>query len=322
MKFMTSIISFFVFLLFISATIAQDVSGRDTPPMVASLLGNDMVNSGLAERDFTLSPLGDELFYTIQSTRFVKSVIIYRRKVNGKWQKPVIAPFSGKYRDLEAFFSPDGSSIYFASDRPANPGDSTKDFDIWKTVRKGNEWEEPVNLGPKVNSEKGDEFYPSVTRSGNIYFTASPVNGGIGKEDILVCRFENGNYGERVVLDTTVNTKGYEFNAFVDPEERFILFTCQQGRKDEIGGGDLYISKKNEQDQWMPAVNLGKTVNSKGLDYCPFVSWDKKILFFTSNRNLLAGSDIASFEDLVERLGRPGNGFDDIYWVDFSAIIK
>ncbi len=319
---MRSLVFFFAFLIFISTTIAQDVTGTNTPPAEASLYGNDLVNSGLSERDFTLSPRGDEMFYTIQSSRFIKSAIIYRRKVNGKWEEPVIAPFSGKYRDLEAFFSPDGNSVYFASDRPAAPGDMSKDFDIWKTVRKGNRWEEPVNLGPKVNTEKGDEFYPSVTRSGNIYFTTTAANGGIGKEDILLCRFENGEYSDRIVLDTTVNTKGYEFNAFIDPDERFILFTCQQGRKDEMGGGDLYMSKKNIQEQWMPAVNLGRAVNSPGLDYCPFVSWDKKILFFASNRNLLAGRDIGSFGDLAERLRSPGNGFDDVYWVDFSSFMK
>ncbi len=319
---MSSIAFFFVFLFSIKSTFAQDVPGTNTPPAEASLFGNNLVNSGLSERDFTLSPRGDELFYTIQSSRFIKSAIIYRRKVNGKWLKPVIAPFSGKHRDLEAFFSPDGNSIYFASDRPAAPGDIAKDFDIWKTVRRGNGWEEPVNLGPKVNTEKGDEFYPSVTRSGNIYFTTTPVNGGIGKEDILWCRFENGQYSERMVLDTAVNTKGYEFNAFVDPDERFILFTCQQGRKDEMGGGDLYISKKNSQDQWAPAMNLGRTVNSPGLDYCPFVGWDKKILYFASNRNLLGGRDVVSLEDLAEKLRGPGNGFDDVYWVDFSTFIK
>jgi len=39
-----------------------------------------------------------------------------------------------------------------------------------------------------------------------------------------------------------------------------------------------------ENGEWRPAVNLGKNINSAFLDYCPFVSRDKKYLFFTSNR--------------------------------------
>lgn len=312
-----------LFFHFIASGIhAQQIADFSNPPLQAALFGGHFINSGLNQRDFTLSPKGDEIFYTMQSTRFVKSVIICRQMKNNKWQAPAIAPFSGQYRDLEAFFSSDGNTLYFTSDRPVDSNDKTNDFDIWKVQRKGDGWGAPVNLGKNVNTENGDEFYPSVARSGNIYFTTTPESGGVGKEDIVMCRFENAGYTERMVLDTAINTKGYEFNAFVDPDETFILFTCQQGRKDEMGGGDLYMSKKNAQQQWQPAVNLGKAVNSTALDYCPFVSWNKKILFFSSNRNLLANKKINSFGELSGSLAGPGNGFDDIYWIEFESYLK
>ncbi|MGO8055647.1 hypothetical protein, partial [Rhizobium leguminosarum] len=103
---------------------------------------------------------------------------------------------------------------------------------------------------------------------------------GIGKEDIYMARINNGKYEEPVALDSAVNSKTYEFNAFVSPDESFIIFSSF-GRKDDLGGGDLYMSVKDEKGEWQPAKHLS-ILNTTRIDYCPFVSNNKKILFFTS----------------------------------------
>lgn len=161
----------------------------------------------------------------------MKSTIIFLKKVNGIWSHPSIAPFSGTSRDLEASFSTDGKTVYFASDRQINDAYSINDFDIWKVEKEKSGWGNPINLGTTVNSLK-NEFYPSVTSTGNIYFTAEPIN-GFGAEDIILCRNANGKYLEREILDTNINTAGDEFNAFVDSEETFIIFSSYKGRADE-----------------------------------------------------------------------------------------
>jgi Tol biopolymer transport system component len=289
-------------------------------PATATLFAPGIISDGLNNRDFTMSPDGNEVFYTIQSQRFLKSTIVHIQKQKGIWQQPEIASFSGKHRDLEAFFSPDGKTVYFSSDRFVNASDSTHDFDIWKVEKTKTGWSDPIHLGNKVNSAK-NEFYPSVSKSGNIYFTAMPAN-GYGEEDIVMCRYAQGIYLDREILDTAINTKGDEFNAFVDPDEKMIVFSCYKARKDELGGGDLYISYKNATGKWEPAVNMGTAVNSNALDYCPFVSWDKKTLYFASNRNRLATSNPSNYEDLHSVLSSAGNTSDDIYYVDFSSFIK
>jgi WD40-like Beta Propeller Repeat len=93
---------------------------------------------------------------------------------------------------------------------------------------------------------------------------------------------------ESVALDTGVNSALYEFNAFVSPDEQFILFTAF-GRKDDKGRGDIYVSTKNEKGNWLPAKNL-EVINSEKLDYCPIVSFDNKTLFFTSERHVIPES--------------------------------
>ncbi|MGZ3765684.1 MAG: hypothetical protein ACXVB0_20815 [Mucilaginibacter sp.] len=301
-----------------SAAIGQvTYPGGRLPGGTPQLFAKGILSNGLSNRDFTISPKGDEIFFTLQQAHFASSTILHMVKKNGKWGQPEVASFSGRYRDLEATFSPDGQTIYFSSDRPLNGG-KAKDFDIWRVKRSANgQWGKPKNLGTNVNSGK-DEYYPSIAGSGNLYFTAEIPNGK-GSEDIVICRLTDTGYSKPESLPENINTKYDEFNAFVDPGEQFILFSSY-GRPDDMGGGDLYISHKDKNGNWMPVKHLPSPINSTSLDYCPFVTWDKRYLVFTSNRLNKEFKDgkVKSYRKLTELLNSPGNGWDDIYWVKFN----
>jgi hypothetical protein len=318
---MRSKFAFIVIILFCCTIFlhAQQVTypDKDLPADTAKIFANGILSDGLSNRDFTISPNGDEIFFTLQGQKFSSSTILYMHKENGKWSSPEVAPFSGTYRDLEATFTADGKTIFFSSDRAVNDKDSTNDFDIWKVEKTSNGWGEPTHLGFTVNTEK-DEFYPSLTKNGYLYFTVE-AEYGKGKEDIVMCAFKNGAYEKPVSLPKAINSSGYEFNAFVDPDSKYILFTGY-GRKDDIGRGDLYISKKDINGNWLPAEHLPAGINSGDLDYCPFVSWDKKILFFTSNRSskALTVHGKQNYNELKTLLENAGNGMDDIYWIKFA----
>lgn len=288
-------------------------------PASPHIFAAGIINTGLSERDFALSPDGTEIMYTLQSPQGVFQTILYSKKnMQGTWCKPEVAPFAGKYSDLEPSFTADGKKLFFSSNRPVN-GTEIKDFDIWVVEKENGKWGEPRNLGSPVNT-KEDEFYPSITKTGNLYFTAAYKN-GIGKEDIFMAKLENGKYGEPVPLDTAVNSKSYEFNAFVSPDEDYIIFTSY-GRKDDKGRGDLYMSIKDAAGKWLPAKNLS-FLNSEKLDYCPFVSFDKKTMFFTSERinlkNSFAGNPI-KLDDLINSFTSPQNGGGDIYFINFEKL--
>ncbi|MGB5007486.1 MAG: hypothetical protein WBO39_11160 [Ferruginibacter sp.] len=314
-------ISFFILFLSIFSASAQQHIGLNQPPEVAEIFGKDFISTGISERDFALSPDGTELFYTIQSPQGIFQTIVYSKKDSkGNWSKPEVAPFAGRFSDLEPAFTADGKKLFFSSNRPLS-GSEIKDFDIWVVEKEKDKWGEPRNLGSPVNT-KEDEFYPSITKTGNLYFTAAYKN-GIGKEDIFMVKWENGKYGETVVLDTAVNSKMYEFNAFVSPDEDFIIFSSY-GRKDDMGRGDLYMSMKDASGNWQPAKNLSQ-LNSAKLDYCPFVSFDKKILFFTSERTNIKNAypdKPVMIDDLIEYFTSPQNGGGDIYWISFDKILE
>ena len=314
-------VNLLVFTLIFSGAVAQvSYPGRHLPSDTPQLFAKGILSDGLSDRDFTISPKGDEIFFTLQQARFASSTILHMILKNGEWSRPEVAPFSGRYRDLEAAFSPDGQTVYFSSDRPTS-GDKTKDFDIWKVKKLSNgQWGEPENLGTTVNSAK-NEFYPSITKSGNLYFTVE-ADYGKGSEDIVVCKWTDSGYSKPESLPEDINTKFDEFNAFVDPDEQFIIFSSY-GRPDDMGGGDLYISHKANGGNWVPVKHLPSPLNSTSLDYCPFVTWDKQYLIFTSNRlsQLFKDGSTKSYQQLKDMLTSPGNGWDDIYWVKADTIL-
>ncbi len=285
----------------------------DTPVIFAPGLVSDQFGN----RDMAISPNGDEMFYTLQFRGGLISTILHSKKINDKWAKPEIASFCGLYGDLEPAFSPDGSKLYFVSNRPMSDAGKTKDYDIWYVTKENGKWTNPQNAGAPINTEK-DEFYPSIAKSGNIYFTRA-VEGR--EEDIMVCRYENDKYEPAEGLSDSVNSVADEFNAFVDPDEQYIFFSSY-GRKDDLGNGDLYLSKKNEKGEWMQAMHLDKNINSRGIDYCPYITPDKKYFFFTSNRHNIKipfaeKQDIQSLHALLQS---PLNGYDNIYWMKADDI--
>lgn len=284
------------------------------------MLGKDFISTAINERDFALSPDGKEILFTISTPKSTFQTIVYSKQVSeGKWSPLEVVSFAGNFSDLEPAFSPDGNTIYFSSNRPLS-GNVVKDFDIWKVSRKGSGWGSPENVGSPVNTE-ADEFYPSITKSGNLYFTAT-YNDGPGREDIYVAQYQNGQYQKPVALDTTINSKFYEFNAFVSADEKYILFTSY-GRADDMGGGDLYMSTRDANGNWQPAKNMA-ALNSKQLDYCPFISADGKRLFITSDRHQLPTTfsiQHATYQDIQKLSVAPLNGNGNIYWIDFQTVL-
>jgi len=312
-------------VLFLLIVIVGPASAQDTfslsvnqPPTAHKLFGEGVISTFINERDFALSPDGNEMYYTISTPKSTFQTIVYCKKSKDGWTKPEVAAFAGEFSDLEPAFSADGNTLFFSSNRPTT-GNTPKDFDVWKVKRAGNGWSVPENVGAPVNTE-ADEFYPSITKSGNLYYTAAYA-GGVGKEDIYVSAFQNNSYQKPVALDTAVNSRFYEFNAFVSPDEQFILFTSY-GRKDDAGGGDLYMSMKDAAGKWKPAKNL-KELNSRQLDYCPFVSPDGKSLFFTSERHQLPTSfqsPKATYKNVKQVGTGVLNGLGNIYWIDFQKV--
>ena len=90
--------------------------------------------------------------------------------------------------------SPDGLSLYLASNRPgsmeSSPG--VRSLDIWVSHRTSTEapFGAPVNLGTPINSE-ADDFCPTPVRGNGLFFVSRKVVAGVtcGLGDIYFTRF-------------------------------------------------------------------------------------------------------------------------------------
>lgn len=281
------------------------------------LLGEGIISTGLYERDLAIAPDGNQLIYTLGDYKQEKRSLVQINKVDGKWSEPELVDFSGTYQDIEPFYANEGNTLFFASNRPMDNNTKRKDYNIWCSNKVDGKWSQPKPLNKTINTEQ-DEFYPSVSNNGNLYFTATKAN-GIGKEDIFMAKKINGDYQKATVLDSTINTKHYEFNAFVNPEENLLIFSSY-GRADGFGGGDLYYSVKDKAGNWSLSKNMGENINSIKLDFCPFVDVNQNNLYFTSERIVNDSTKINSVKELKAFANRAQNGTGNIYKIGFEAL--
>ncbi|MGB0896374.1 MAG: TolB family protein [Flavobacteriaceae bacterium] len=280
------------------------------------------IKSYAKTRDFTISTTSNEVYFTVQSPNEELSGIFKTVKTNENWSTPVLASFSGEFKDLEPYLSPDGLRLYFASNRPLSKAENkTKDFDIWVVTRKSSteSWSDPMNLGAPINT-KHNEFYPAISNSKNLYFTSDRPTAK-GKDDIFMSEWDSGTYSRVTSLSSSINTEGYEFNAYIAPDESVLIFSGYN-RKDGLGSGDLYISFKNTDGSWLEAKNMGDIVNSKAMDYCPFVNWESKRLYFTSRRSAVTPKRKLDTQEFLNEISSYSNGLSRIYSIEISTLLK
>jgi hypothetical protein len=303
----------FTFYILTAILLVQSLQGQENTVVQPAL--EDM-GEFINIRDFTKATNNEEAYISIQSITADLSVLAKIINIDGHWGQPELVPFSGQYIDLEPMLTNQDRRLYFASNRPVDSTSITpKDFDIWYVEREhaNAPWGKPINVGVPINSEH-NEFYPSLAQNMNLYFT-SDRSGTLGLDDIFMGAWKGAAYETPISLGESINTEGYEFNAFVSPNEAYLIFSGYD-REEGYGSGDLYISFRDETGKWGPSTNMGKEINSKFMDYCPFVDHNNQTLYFTSRRSAIGGVlDLSSIGEVQNELQRYENGQSRIYRV-------
>jgi hypothetical protein len=310
--------------------LSGDYLGRTPPGTAPELFSPGVVSTGLYERDVAMTPDGNELYFGLIDGGYVTIAVMKRS--GGAWSGPEIAPFCDNpdVYDLEPHITPDGRQFLFLSTRPRGGQELKKGWanqDIWAMDRTPDGWGPPYNLGAPVDTD-APEFFPSVTRGGTIYFTRDFGEGGRSRSLILRARAVepagpgSPRYAEPEILPAAVNPGDHQFNAFVDPDEKFII-VCMAGRPDAIGDCDYYVTFRNSDDTWTGPVNMGPAVNTPGNNVgSPYVSPDGRYFFFASNRSSDAAPPAGerTYRSIQRMAAEPQNGDADIYWMDASFI--
>ncbi len=265
--------------------------------------------------EFSIS--GDTLYFVKSAPDVSKWTICVSYYKNKKWTTPEVAPFSGQYWDADPFFSKDGKTLFFTSNRPVKEGVKKEDMDIWKLEKTSKGWSEPIWLDEPFNSDKS-EYYPTLADNGNMYF-GSRREGGKGGADIYVSKLINGKYHTPVNLGEAINTSGSEYEPMISRDEKFMIVL--RASPDDLVNADLFISF-NKNGTWTTAEKLPPPFNTDVTEFSPKITRDGKYFFFASSRNSSPTISVKreTIAEVQKRIHNAGNGLCDIYQVDLSAL--
>jgi Tol biopolymer transport system component len=204
-----------------------------------------------------------------------------RASTDDPWGPPVnLGPVvNTEYNEGAPHLSRDGHRLFFASRRPGGLGSN----DFWMSWRDHTHddlgWEEPVHLGPAVNSPYFDAG--ASLRRPEFYFV-SDRPGSLGYKDIYVSRVRGDGTFSPPVLVTELSSTGDEQRPSIRFDGLEIFF---QSYRVGSTSYDVWVStRKSNADAWSTPVKLGPAINSAYHDRQPDISEDGTMLFFGSSR--------------------------------------
>ena len=152
--------------------------------------------------------------------------------------------------------------------------------DIYMSVRHGDRWSQPRNLGAPVNSVWWESF-PSLSIDGYTLYFASRRPGGYGGIDLWCCTLEEGRWSEPKNLGPEINTPGNETAPYIHFDDKTLYF-ASDGHTG-MGGMDLFMARRTERGEWK-VENLGYPINTPGDENNLIVAPDGRTAIFSSDR--------------------------------------
>jgi peptidoglycan-associated lipoprotein len=201
---------------------------RPVPGMI-NTLGNDATPCLTAE--------GNTLYFTRCNPKN-GSCRIFRSTRNGPgWAEPVMVPIMSDTVDVgHPAVTVNEDKMYFVASN-AEGGYGGKD--IWFMNRSEDDtWEEPVNLGPTVNTER-DEMFPYIHVSDTVLFFASDGHPGMGGLDIFRSVGGGSDWEQAENMRNPINSGADDFGITVN--EKITSGFLASSRVDGRGSDDIYI---------------------------------------------------------------------------------
>jgi outer membrane protein OmpA-like peptidoglycan-associated protein/tetratricopeptide (TPR) repeat protein len=240
----------------------------------------DSVNTKDAEYYPTISLDGHMLIFTRRvndnNEDFYQSTL-----TGGHWSKARSLPGNINTNENEAAqsVSLDGQFMIFnGCNFPGGFGSC----DLYVSYLGPDGWASPDNLGDSVNTEYW-ESGPSLSPDKKDLYFSSNRPGGYGGSDIYVChRLLNGHWSAAENLGPAINTSGDEATPFIHADNQTLYFNSngQPG----YGGNDIFLSRKNPDDTWGKAENLGYPINTIEDEGSLVVAADGKTAYYASDR--------------------------------------
>ncbi|MGH7194312.1 MAG: TolB family protein, partial [Candidatus Saccharimonadales bacterium] len=250
---------------------------------------------------------------------------------NGHWSAPVIAPFSGHWRDLEPAMSPDGAFMVFASSRPAAGGTraidgswSGKDYpgkggNLWRVDRVGSGWSAPVRLPDIINSSNA-VFSPSIAADGSLYYMQAAGEGNHFR--LFYSQYKDGKYQPPVLLQFTAGKWG-GVDPAVSPDQTFMVFSSPRPPTPTQQADLFIVFHKN--GKWGEPQHLGDEVNRYASNIEARLGPDGHTLYFSSGYVVPVAypkKDTAAAVQSLKEVQGWNDGLENIWQADLAAYLQ
>src|ERR1700730_877183 len=185
------------------------------------------ISSAEFESHAAFDPRNGDLYFVRSTPKFEGWRILVGHCTAQGWSNPVSPSFAGDGVEADPFFTPDGRSLYFISNRTTD-GVRKTDTDIWRIDRDDHEtWGTPVRLPEPINS-KNYEWFPRLATAGWLYF-GSGRSGGSGRTDIWRGRQDAGGKWLVQNVGPEVNTAANEHEAEPSKDGEFLMILGDGG---------------------------------------------------------------------------------------------
>ncbi|MFC5581422.1 TolB family protein [Rhodanobacter terrae] len=220
------------------------------------------------------------------------STLMESHRHGGHWSSPRVAPFSGRWRDLDPAMAPDGSFVLFVSNRPTGSGGSPIDavsagkryagrgMNLWRVNQQGHGWSAPVRLPDIVNSSSMT-FAPSVAADGSIYFIGRSAPDA--QLHLLRSVYRDGGY-QRPYAVTLGDANAQIRDPAIAPDRSFMVFSIKHDTQQPYRLAIAFHTPTG----WSAPRDLGDTVNGGKHSMGAQLGPDHRTLYFYSDRRLPA----------------------------------
>lgn len=164
--------------------------------------------------------------------------------------------------------------------------------DFMQSIKTPHGYTKATVIDGSINTEPSKGAI-NISQDGEWLIFAGNFSGkGFGNFDLYISYNTPNGWSEPVNLGPNINTEYWESSPSLSADKNALYFSSD--RPGGYGGNDLYVSYRQPNGKWSPAINMGPSVNTKGDELAPFVHADNQTLYYTSS-------------------GLPGYGGTDLY---------
>ena len=227
-----------------------------------------------------ISPDGQEMLVFIAGANNTGSLYAIQKEAKG-WSNPVTLgnQINSQYLETTASITPDGKTIYFASNRRDGYGG----LDLYKSVKQANgSWGKPENLGPEINTQYNEDA-PFIHPDSRTLFFTSDGHNTMGGTDIFKTYFARGQWQHPTNLGYPINTPTNDSYFTLTANAKIGYFSSE--RKGGKGGQDIYYFEMPAHEANIPLTMIkGKIL--VGEDQLKAVPTNIKVVDVDANREV------------------------------------